>query len=149
MILVTGVYHCPADRSTVEKTSLLRFRSYGLEGNLARKESEIINPADNFGFLDVSAGSIGAGAFGIAYDEGTWLNGPARWVHRPSERHDKGANLSFLDGHVQGHTWRNPVREREPVEYVLPRNPADWEDLLWLANRTHIGQYRSLVHAGR
>lgn len=158
-----GAYHCPGDRSTVRGTaSLRRFRSYGLEGNInlipgpriwspriLRKESESIDPANHFGFLDVATGSIDNDAFGIAFDTGDWVNGPIRWVHRPSERHGKRANLSFLDGHVAGHRWRDPLREKEPVGPVTPRNAADKEDLGWLADRTHVGQHRLLLRGER
>ncbi|MHC1766461.1 MAG: prepilin-type N-terminal cleavage/methylation domain-containing protein [Verrucomicrobiia bacterium] len=158
-----NAYRCPSDRSTVRgKPSLRRFRSYGLEGNInltpgpgiwspriLRKESESIDPANHFGFVDVSAGSIDNGAFGLAFDTGDWVNGPFRWVHRPSERHGKRANLSFLDGHVQGHQWRNPGREKEPVGPMPPTNRADKEDLVWLADRTHAGQHRLQLRGER
>jgi prepilin-type N-terminal cleavage/methylation domain-containing protein/prepilin-type processing-associated H-X9-DG protein len=152
------VYRCPGDASTVRaKPGLLRFRSYGLEGNLnlipgpgiwspliLHKESEAINPLNQFVFLDVSPGSINGGAFGIAYNT-DWLAGPSRWVHRPSERHGSGANLSFLDSHVEGKRWRYPAREQESMEPVVPRNTADKADLVWLADRTYPGQSRKQV----
>jgi prepilin-type processing-associated H-X9-DG protein len=152
----TRVYRCPADRSTVrDQGNLRRFRSYGLEGNLnlipgpgiwtpkiLRKESEAIHPAGNFGFLDVSAGSIHGGAFGIDYDQNNWMQGPSGWVHRPSERHLMGVNLSFLDGHAETKRWSYALREGEPMGAAAPRDPADKADLHWLADRTYVGQFR-------
>jgi prepilin-type N-terminal cleavage/methylation domain-containing protein/prepilin-type processing-associated H-X9-DG protein len=150
------VYRCPSDRSTVRgKASLPRFRGYGLEGTInldpgpgiavprtLRKESEIIDATRNFGFVDIASGSIEGGALGIAIDVGDWIKSQPRWVHRPSERHGLGANLSFLDGHVEFKRWRYPKREQEPLEAVAPRNQADKEDLEWLADRTYVGQLR-------
>lgn len=150
------LYRCPGDRSTVLATGgLPRLRSYGLEGNLnlvpgpgiwtphiLRKDSEAVHPASNFGFLDLSVGSINGGAFGIAYDPGDWLKGPSGWVHRPSERHAQGASLSFLDGHVDSKTWRHPLRESDALGFAAPRGPKDQADLVWLADRTYVGQIR-------
>jgi hypothetical protein len=35
------------------------------------------------------------------------------------------------------------------MDIVPPRNPADKEDLEWLADRTHVGQFRNRVLTGR
>lgn len=152
------LYHCPGDRSLVTgKPGLPRFRSYGLEGNInartssdiwsphiLRKTSEIIDPANNFGFVDVAAGSIHGGAFGMGWGgPGDWRTGPFVWVHRPSDRHGRAANLSFLDGSVQTKRWGNPSREKEPLRPVPPRIGPDRDDFLWLGERTHVGQYRN------
>lgn len=153
------LYRCPTDRSAVRnKPSILRFRSYGLEGciNLTsgpeigvprtlRKDSEALDPANQFGFIDVASGSIQGGAFGIGLGQDpmpNWAKNPPLWVHRPSERHGGGANLSFLDGHVYGKRWRYPRREKELLQVASARNQADKEDLEWLANRTFVGQHR-------
>jgi prepilin-type N-terminal cleavage/methylation domain-containing protein/prepilin-type processing-associated H-X9-DG protein len=150
------VYRCPADRSTVTgKPALLRFRSYGLEANINMKagsgigsshillkDSESLDPVNHFGFLDIAAGSIDSGGFGIAFPMNDWIDGLRQWVHRPSERHRQSANVSFLDGHVAAKRWRYPVREKEPPNITSPRNSMDEQDLWWLVDRTHVGQHR-------
>ena len=159
----SGLYRCPGDRSTVlRRPDLLRFRSYALEGCLnlvplpgtgigvhpdaeswayLRRESEALNPTEQFGFLDISEATIQAGAFGIAEPEG-WKHGPFYWVHQPGARHGRGANLSSLDGHVESHRWKFTPKVHVPGGRNRPENDQDLADLMWLKDRTHEGQYR-------
>jgi prepilin-type processing-associated H-X9-DG protein len=160
-----GVYRCPADRSKVKnRPDLLRFRSYAMEGSInlkagpetgvgihpdARaggillKDSQIYNPTLQFGFLDVSEASIDNGAFGIDDENDNWRHGPFFWIHHPGERHGKGANLSFLDGHVAPKRWR--FTPRKYTGRAAAQNAADREDMMWLQERMHLGQYRLRV----
>jgi prepilin-type N-terminal cleavage/methylation domain-containing protein/prepilin-type processing-associated H-X9-DG protein len=161
-----GLYRCPSDRSKVKgRPDLLRFRSYCLEGSLnlvglplsgigidpeaeqggnLRSDFEAYDPASNFGFLDVSEASIRSGGFGIA-SEVDWKRGPFYWVHKPGDRHARGANLSFLDGHVEGHRWLFTKERYVPDEINRPENELDRQDLMWTYDRTHLGQYRKRV----
>ena len=161
------LYHCPSDRSKVlGRPDLVRFGSYQIEmslnlelvpgqgipipdkfgaGNL-RKDFDAYAPADNFGFLDVSEASINEGGFGFQWDFGSltsFMNGPPAWIHQPGERHGHGANLSFLDGHVGQHRWLFTPKHCVAVgEASPPANQLDRDDLGWLYDRTHLGQYR-------
>ena len=156
------LYRCPGDRSTVlRRPDLLRFRSYALEGchNLVglpgsgirvhpdsepwghlRRESDAFNPSGQFGFLDISEATIQGGAFGIA-DPEDWKDGPFYWIHQPGERHGRGANLSFLDGHVESHRWKFTPKVHVPGARNKPQNADDRADLMWLKDRTQLGQY--------
>lgn len=157
-----GPYHCPSDHSTVtDQPSVQRLRSYSLNGELNywiiadtqyglpilqsfHNESQLGRPSMTYGFLDVTAETIDSGIFG--------LPGPAakteeelrrnlieldrnRWLHLPGYRHDGGANLSFLDGHVEHHKWK--YQDRVPVspQGNRPVNEADLEDMRWLVQR--------------
>jgi prepilin-type N-terminal cleavage/methylation domain-containing protein/prepilin-type processing-associated H-X9-DG protein len=162
----TRLYRCPGDRSTVlRRPDLPRFRSYALEGSLnlvglpgtgirvhpdsepwgnLRKESDAFNPTGQFGFLDISEATIQAGAFGIA-DPDDWKRGPFYWIHQPGERHGRGANLSFLDGHVEARRWRFTPKVHVPGGRNQPQNADDLADLMWLKDRTQQGQYRRRV----
>jgi prepilin-type N-terminal cleavage/methylation domain-containing protein/prepilin-type processing-associated H-X9-DG protein len=157
-----GVYRCPSDRSTVvDRPELSRFRSYGLNGELNywivadaeyglpilqsfHKEAQLRRPAMTYGFLDIKAETIDSGIFG--------LPGPAaqteeelrrnllqldrnRWLHLPGERHAGGANLSFLDGHVEARKWKfTPKIPISPYGH-RPVNDLDLEDMRWLVQR--------------
>jgi prepilin-type processing-associated H-X9-DG protein/prepilin-type N-terminal cleavage/methylation domain-containing protein len=154
-----GVYRCPSDQSTVtDHPAQRRFRSYSLNGELNywiiadaeyglpilqtfRHESHLRRPSVTYGFLDVKAETIDSGIFG--------LPGPAaqteeelrrnlleldrnRWLHLPGERHAGGANLSFLDGHVEAHRWKFIPKVPISPSGHRPVNDLDLEDLRWL-----------------
>jgi prepilin-type processing-associated H-X9-DG protein/prepilin-type N-terminal cleavage/methylation domain-containing protein len=125
-----GVYHCPADKSVVMRSSLARVRSYSLGGWLnssytANGQSWIPQtypwmqvklstvhsppPSGVFGFIDEQEQSIDAGLFII--EQPGWLSQDAtqeNWFSLPSDRHSQGCNLSFLDGHVEHWSWKAP-----------------------------------------
>jgi prepilin-type processing-associated H-X9-DG protein len=130
------------------RPQLLRTRSYVLNGALngndpnshpatvavIRTKSAHLtrpSPARIWAFLDGSEGATMGGAFWI------WPLGQPdqrrdNWVlSQPSDRHRMGANLSFVDGHVDYQRWRWPKRlgpgRHEPAE-----NADDLNDLRWL-----------------
>ena len=160
----TGLYHCPSDRSTVRgRPDLLRFRSYSMEstlnetaapgsasrpnpvmvqaGGVLLSDFNALAPASNFCFLDESEQSIGDGRFLLS--EVDWLRGPWDWGDLPGERHGRGANLSFLDGHVASHRWRYTPKQMLVYEGNTPTvNNLDKEDLMWVLDHKHVGQLR-------
>jgi prepilin-type N-terminal cleavage/methylation domain-containing protein/prepilin-type processing-associated H-X9-DG protein len=157
-----GVYRCPSDYSNVvDHQGLRRFRSYVLNGELNywiiadtqyglpilqafHNVSQLSRPVRTYGFIDVTAETIDSGIFG--------LPGPAstteeelkrnlikldrhRWLQLPGERHSGGANLSFLDGHVERHKWRWPGKEPISAFGHRPVNDQDLQDMRWLVQR--------------
>jgi prepilin-type N-terminal cleavage/methylation domain-containing protein/prepilin-type processing-associated H-X9-DG protein len=131
-----GLYHCPADRSTVVNTTTLRTRSYsmdaylngGLEflggplpGNVIRCSDLRPSPAKVFVLADDGEPII---------DDGVLLIYPAPaafWQNGPSHRHSQGANLSFADGHCEHWKWRYP---KDTTYYAQPADyDEDLEDL--------------------
>jgi prepilin-type N-terminal cleavage/methylation domain-containing protein/prepilin-type processing-associated H-X9-DG protein len=151
------VYRCPADRAIVRGHSdLLRFRSYALNEFLnhfvlnggaghwvapfsvpAEHQAQAV--ANTFAFVCANEGTIEDGEFGFS---GGGLNDLDLWGwwRLPGERHTRGANLSFLDGHVEYHRWKftpKPVRMGPvaPVAFFAV-NEQDRADLLWLIERT-------------
>ena len=161
----TRLYRCPSDRSTVRgRPDLLRFRSYSADGSLnvttapgsgdaiadpvlVRAGGILVNefnafaPASNFCFLDESEQSISDGRFNLNGVD--WLRGPWDWYDLPGERHGRGANLSFLDGHVASHRWRYTPKQMLVYEGSTPTvNNLDKEDLMWVLDHKHCGQLR-------
>jgi hypothetical protein len=58
-----------------------------------------------------------------------------RWLHLPGERHGGGANLSFLEKHVERRRWmQTPKRPMSPTGH-RPVNDADLDDLRRLVQR--------------
>jgi prepilin-type processing-associated H-X9-DG protein len=88
------------------------------------------SPAMVFGFLDVAAKTISSGDFLEAHVGCS--SGDRNWRDIPSDRHSVGANVSFLDGHVEHHRWRWP----KPHDFSAPfKNDLDLQDLRWLQER--------------
>lgn len=154
-----GVYHCPEDRSTVmDQPEVIRWRSYSLNSELNywivadkdyglpklqafHNESQLRRPSMTYGFLDVTAETIDSGGFGLpgpAADTEEELRRnlvelkATRWLHLPGDRHGAGANLSFLDGHVERHEWKfTPKISISPYGH-RPVNEQDMDDMRWL-----------------
>ena len=111
-------------------------------GNL-RRDFDAYDPANNFAFLDVSEPSIDHAGFGFSFDNFKRVE-TYSWLHQPGGRHGRGANLSFLDGPVDGHRWLFTPKRYVPDSIFPPVNALDRQDLMWLIDRTHHGQYRKL-----
>ena len=143
------VYHCPADRSTVTAVKSPRLRSYAVEGWLggsfddynpsilgalpgwSTRLSQIANTAGVYAFIDENERSIDDGVFinsanVLAYP---YVNA---WYNLPSDRHHQGANISFLDGHVDHHPWRAP---KLFLAYQAEAKDLDLQDLRWLQTK--------------
>ncbi len=121
-----AIYHCPADKSTVTGTSLPRNRSYNMSQSVNgepdywqipvtppvslpawRKFSEIIRPppARLFVFIDEHPDSMLDAQFGNPVGLPFF---PQTWFDLPADRHSRGANLSFADGHAERWRWAAP-----------------------------------------
>jgi prepilin-type processing-associated H-X9-DG protein len=70
---------------------------------------------------------------------------PIGVAHQPVERHGHGANLSFLDGHVQAHRWLFTPKRFIDWNSSPTLNSLDEKDLELLYDRSHLGQYRLRV----
>jgi len=114
-----AVYRCPGDRSTLLTTNdpprvIPRTRSYNLnlwlncsvlpEGSLTLADAARRSLVQVFGFIDTHENCITDPTFGIY--EATDPLFSDKWIDTPADRHGQGANLSFLDGHVEHWRWR-------------------------------------------
>lgn len=107
-----AIYHCPTDQSTVEgEPGILRKRSYNMSNsancasdNHFRKYNEIKVPTELFVFIDTDEDDIWDSTFGVLpADHPYW---PNYWIDIPADRHMRGGNLTFADGHVEHWKWR-------------------------------------------
>lgn len=112
-----SLYRCPADHSKVIGFPLLRTRSYsmsaymngddaGLEPRVKTLYSSIENPSPDrvFVFIEEHENSIWDGSFSVSPLDRTAPESTS-WVSTPADRHARGCNLSFADGHVEYWKW--------------------------------------------
>lgn len=148
----TGVYACPADRSG-------KVRSYSMNGRIApyrdptnglvrwiggggtnyqsyRGPPDIGRPDRIFLLLEERADTINDGSFATDFSHtgnpaGMGAVNPFYLIDFPADRHGRGAQLSFADGHVERHAWLEPTTM---PRMAIPRShttPTD-RDVEWL-----------------
>jgi prepilin-type processing-associated H-X9-DG protein len=156
-----GVYHCPADLSTVtvgtQKVPRVRSMSMGQQWNgpgdwldpiggsgavatqkykIYYKTAEVDNPAMRYVFIDEHPDGINAGGFANRMVE---VPGNARIIDYPASYHNGAGGISFADGHAEIKKWLD-ARTRPAPQYnnnlalnvASPNNP----DMIWLSDRT-------------
>jgi len=139
-----GIYHCPADQSTVETKNgvtlpMLRNRSYNLSESINgvpyvsttiffppsfQKESEINDPGTSrlFTFGDVHEDEILDSLFGVLVPG--WRL-PETWWDLPANRHLQGGNFAFADGHCEHWRWKVPKIFRKLNQTIIPGETND------------------------
>jgi len=143
------IYRCPADKSTVSYNgaNYERVRSIGMNGwvgfstrdwlgcppyKLNFKMSDLANPgpAQTWVFIDERENSVNDGWFAVdMYNQ----LGSADWVDLPAVRHNRGAVLSYADGHAEFKKWQDSRTTAEINPGTSsPNNP----DIAWLQQRT-------------
>jgi prepilin-type N-terminal cleavage/methylation domain-containing protein/prepilin-type processing-associated H-X9-DG protein len=138
------IYHCPADKSTLAgNPGLLRTRSYSCSGWVRALESHYHandidllstdwpwdpvkvsghhnpSPSGVFVFIDEHELSICSGVFVIGQP------GTDKWNSLPADRHRRGCNLSFLDGHVEHWRWKSPKVFKSFPQPAIPGGDLD------------------------
>ena len=102
------------------------------------RTGEIPRPADIFVFIEEHPDSIGDGYFLNRVEEREWTDLPASY-------HNGAANLTFADGHVETHTWREaatrPAARADAVRLPLPVPASSSADFDWLMQRTTLESY--------
>jgi prepilin-type N-terminal cleavage/methylation domain-containing protein/prepilin-type processing-associated H-X9-DG protein len=129
------IYVCPADDyKRPNGMRIKRVRSFSMSGQMnsdidwvnprypiRKKYSDIVDPAPvgALVFIDESTITLEDGYFAIQVDTRIWQNSP-------SDRHNRGANLSFADGHSQIYKWLEPrtgkVSWNEPARTPVDRD---------------------------
>ncbi len=154
-----GVYRCPADRvlSDLQRAAgwTARVRSVSMNALVGDagvftlggtnvnvpgywqyfRVSQVSDPASLFVFIEEHPDSI---------NDGYFLNNPlvAEWHDLPASYHDGRVNLSFTDGHVETHGWRE-AGTRQPARadaVILPLaiGFGHRTDFDWLMDRTSL-----------
>jgi len=142
------IYHCPADRSTLQLPGgqpypHLRWRSYNLSQSInGDPEADPLyfplipawtkytavrqpEPSRLFVFIDENADTIEDAEFGNPPIGSIFP--PNQWWDMPSDRHMQGANLSFVDGHVDHWKWQVSKTFRSWIQSVPPEEMPDFQ----------------------
>lgn len=132
-----AIYKCPEDRSMTRKAP--NVRSYSMNAHIGttqyqtepgwavfKKSGDFRNPAGIFLTMDVQPGTLCMPQFRVSM-------GNDAWFHAPSVLHRNSGVLSFADGHIESHRWKN-LKYPKNVRHNLaaPKSP----DLSWLRERT-------------
>jgi prepilin-type N-terminal cleavage/methylation domain-containing protein/prepilin-type processing-associated H-X9-DG protein len=147
----TGIYHCPADNSTVEtdtgqSTTQPRNRSYNMSQSVNGypeylttlgiqslidlpywgKLSSIIRPTPSrlFVFIDEHQDTLLDAQFGNPAQLPYWTD---MWFDKPADRHNQGADLGFADGHAERWHWKSPMSPAYPGQIVTGTDRADFK----------------------
>lgn len=126
------IYRCPADQSTVtDKPAQRRNRSFNMSNSINmskadhfRKLSSVPRPTVLFVFIDTHENAIWDATFGMFTQNSYWRD---YWLDIPADRHGRGANLSFVDGHVERWKWET-TKGNLPVG-ARASSPDDLKDL--------------------
>ena len=127
-----GIYVCAADDYKRNGRRATRVRSFSMSGQMNsdvawvnpaypinKKYTDILHPrpVGALVFIDESTITLEDAYFAIQVDNRVWQNSP-------SDRHDRGANLSFADGHSEIYKWKEPKTGR--VSWDTPaQRPVD------------------------
>ena len=155
-VQTTKLYLCPADSGMVNVNgqNCPRLRSYSLNAYMGwegpwddrlssnykvlRKHAEIAGaamPGGAFLFQDVNENSICWPYFGVKMDREIFYN-------FPSSLHNRGGVISFADGHVERHRWKDPrtITAYSPDYHQHYDPSAQNADLAWTRERTTVHQ---------
>jgi prepilin-type N-terminal cleavage/methylation domain-containing protein/prepilin-type processing-associated H-X9-DG protein len=147
------LYLCPTDRSTVTVAGQTypKLRSYSLNAYLGwvgswdqrlsqpfkvfKKYSELARPmpAGTFAFQDVNPNSICWPYFGVQMLQDSFFN-------FPNSSHTGSGVISFADGHVEAHRWRDQrtVTAYSPDYHHHQDYSSNNRDIDWLRERTTV-----------
>ena len=152
-IRAAKIYLCPTDRATVTVSGQTypKLRSYSLNAYLGwagnwdsrlsslykvfKRQPELVQPVPSgvFTFQDVNPNSICWPFFGVQMVQDSFFN-------FPNSSHGQGGVISFADGHVDSHRWRDRrtiaaySTDYHAHQDFSPNN----QDILWLRDRTTV-----------
>jgi prepilin-type N-terminal cleavage/methylation domain-containing protein/prepilin-type processing-associated H-X9-DG protein len=153
-----AIYKCPSDKSwainggqrhnrvrSYSMNSLMGSRQYVYGSPMAAyavywKLSDLGTPpiSQHFVLIEEHEDSINEGNFFIGINP----EGVQAWLDWPTGRHNKSANLTFADGHVESKRWQDqrtlrPVTRTNLFVDIQPGNP----DISWLWERASVQNY--------
>ncbi|MBX3732162.1 MAG: type II secretion system protein [Verrucomicrobiae bacterium] len=153
-----AVYKCPADRAAngkiaraqnatprIRSISMSQVFDFGGWLPAARyrtyeRDSDIVNPAQTFVFVDEHPDSINDAAFAVQMVEDDARTGNI--IDMPAAYHNGAAGFAFADGHSEVHRWvgsviKPPVRYNGQVALNIPAGNS-LNDAKWMSRNTTV-----------
>lgn len=102
--------------------------------------TSIPDPSSIFVFVEEHPDSI---------NDGYFLNNPdsGEWIDLPASTHEGAGVVSFADGHIEVHPWKDAETRRPSVPdgagLPMAVSAARHEDFEWLARRTSVEAHQS------
>ena len=84
-------------------------------------------PSDLFVFIDENEDTIFDGQFGNPCNPPLPYTAPNEWWDMPANRHNRGANLTFADGHVEHWKWQSAMIFTGFPQSVTPDDLPDYQ----------------------
>jgi len=132
-----AIYKCPEDKAITRRA--LHVRSYSMNSYIApvqfqtepgwavfKRSTDFVNPAGIFLMMDVYPDTLCMPHFRV-------LMSAEQWFHAPSNLHKKAGLISFVDGHIESHRWKNLVFAKGIRHNIGAPKSAD---LSWVKERT-------------
>lgn len=149
------VYKCPTDSSGFVRSVSMNNRlnpvrfakepmvlgGYGSNFMIYRRMGSIQAASQIFVILDERQDSINEGNFAVDMSNTGTLDGggspsPYWWLDTPAGYHNQSVNLSFSDGHVETHRWKESST-LGPIGVTGFRQTSSTDrDISWLQERT-------------
>ncbi len=147
----SAIYRCPADKSSVLLAGgrFPRSRSYSLNWALNatgpaylgfdpvfaryQKQSQLVKPPPVrvFALVDLQEDAIDSGEYSFHFSNDTVVQN--QWEHQPTDRHNRGGNIGYADGHAESQRWQCPKRFASYGQDVA--NALDQADLTFFFER--------------
>ena len=149
----TELFRCPADLTqttiagkvyprprSISMSQVFDFGQWLAPGNwrIYSKIDSIVKPVNTFVFIDENPAYMNDAALATQCDGYQGYPGSPQIIDLPASYHNRGAGLSFADGHAEIHRWYGSTILQPKGSYFNPADKGDYADFNYLAENTTV-----------